>query len=1002
PICKKKLRIGSTGGLYCEDHKFFPWIKVTRESISNSNVDILISNPESIDFLLISPLEEKKRVLGEIPSNYPLKYIVFDEIHIWNGISGAGLKLFIERLKNFYIKNNPQVILLSATVKNPEKLIKSITTSKNFEAIEYVPERINGDFNVDFNKLKPCTFEDLMYVYYYIYFISPNIENLNYLTNNYEHILQNLILLDLIQINENGKIILKNDILLFENLINSNEVIEDRNKFKEFINFLIENFEFKDRWRNLILKKIPEIPYLINLVSQRKKYAINFITLDELKQLLQEKSNTLNITNENISMYLNFGRIADLLTDRYHIFIKPKEKIFWCKKCLILQDKEQCECGEPTYELKFCKKCHEVFYIDSRSSETSKNKIKSVYYEINNLDHCPGCGKSITNLYDIGVPYNTLISYLISAVCRLNNSQKILIFSDGRASAEKIANNIIKYDYSLVAERIFLKILLESDGVKNSKDIYFEMIKRISKYYSDFYKKDELDYISEEIINGFFRQNLKPLANITEMFHSFEYALVTAKCLDELADNYDVILGHEIVKMFTININNLKFTKNKVKFKFRAKPGYPIERALNKLNKKFKNLNLEDIKIRLYRIFWLLLKNNVISEIYNQEIEDLLSRQKGLENEKINEIRDYISIERENFQNYLIGINSNLKCKSGLFTRDLIQDDFDIKIVNKAYYCLNCYSSYPLKDEKLDKCPVCGSIKIIIGSRIEKINSNGNTFFKGLGYFKIDSNWKFNLDHWAYELLAKALDEYIKKVAIAVHRAGIPYSLRGIIEESFRKNPPLINAISSTPTLELGIDIGSLDSLCLTGIPPLLTNYVQRSGRTGRIIGTSSFVFNIIRNKHAIDNYYFNNLDSYFKDFKPLFIPNPKDFDIVYASHILCVICTYLARNPDQQNTYYKIFKIPESYQNVRNYYKRVITHLKCLIKLCITEKKNEIECLLRDNYGEHSVTIFNRLFNDKNNDLFLLKIANSFFGMLNKIDADQTAINKFTELYKS
>ncbi|MDP8928571.1 MAG: DEAD/DEAH box helicase [Actinomycetota bacterium] len=90
------------------------------------------------------------------------------------------------------------------------------------------------------------------------------------------------------------------------------------------------------------------------------------------------------------------------------------------------------------------------------------------------------------------------------------------------------------------------------------------------------------------------------------------------------------------------------------------------------------------------------------------------------------------------------------------------------------------------------------------------------------------------------------------------HTAQVPGPLREERERRFRADPPQLSVLFCSPTMELGIDIASLNVVGMRNVPPTPANYAQRSGRAGRS-GQPAFVFVYCSTGSAHDQFYFNH-----------------------------------------------------------------------------------------------------------------------------------------------
>lgn len=66
----------------------------------------------------------------------------------------------------------------------------------------------------------------------------------------------------------------------------------------------------------------------------------------------------------------------------------------------------------------------------------------------------------------------------------------------------------------------------------------------------------------------------------------------------------------------------------------------------------------------------------------------------------------------------------------------------------------------------------------------------------------------------------------------AEHTAQVDKSVARQLQESFKKHR--INILACSTTMEMGVDLGNLEVVMLSSVPPMPANYKQRAGRSGR------------------------------------------------------------------------------------------------------------------------------------------------------------------------
>jgi len=118
---------------------------------------------------------------------------------------------------------------------------------------------------------------------------------------------------------------------------------------------------------------------------------------------------------------------------------------------------------------------------------------------------------------------------------------------------------------------------------------------------------------------------------------------------------------------------------------------------------------------------------------------------------------------------------------------------------------------------------------------------------------------------------------------ISVYRAGYLPEERRAIEQQLKEGR--LRGVVSTNALELGIDVGSLDAVIISGYPGTMMSTRQQAGRAGRKGGESLAV--LIAQANPLDQYFMHHPDQFFSRSHELAIIDTNNPYIV-SGHLLC------------------------------------------------------------------------------------------------------------------
>ena len=170
---------------------------------------------------------------------------------------------------------------------------------------------------------------------------------------------------------------------------------------------------------------------------------------------------------------------------------------------------------------------------------------------------------------------------------------------------------------------------------------------------------------------------------------------------------------------------------------------------------------------------------------------------------------------------------------------------------NVASELLSLAKYYELVDERTEE-----------NKKYYQVYSTALLIEKGNGIPK-NKKWKNEYFQVLYETIGKQFvsrSNEIFSYVSAEHTAQVSSEEREILEKRFREEPGFtpLPVLYCSPTMELGIDISSLNTVYMRNVPPTPANYAQRSGRAGRS-GQAALVVTYCASQSPHDQWYFKH-----------------------------------------------------------------------------------------------------------------------------------------------
>jgi hypothetical protein len=825
---------------------------ISREQMRKSPPHILITNYSMLEYLLLRPDDH---VFFNPPFNAHWRYLVLDEAHSYHGAKGIEVSMLLRRVKAKLNSQKLNYVLTSATLGEKED---------NPKVVEFASVLCSAPFFEDevirSEKTIPMAVDEIQR------------NELSLFSELAREIRDNSPKEDLLQI------IQKYSKLPIDESMSTEEIL--------YYLILHDDFYYK-------LRQVLATPKTLE---------------DASKQLEVEEA----LLSDYIAVASNAEKDGDRIFEaKYHLFIKGIEGVFVTlapSNKLFLQKRDELhnkisDRSEEVYkvfEITFCYNCNVIFIIGM--IEGNKLIQPSVNHESNRLE-----AFMLVESEDVDEEIEKPEYYHLCSIC--GSIQRSTAIGDFPCNHDR---------------RFFQKVLRVGDekkqyldelhacpscGIRNSRRnillpfylsqdlataiiataLYKELPeKKISKKYEPFHdffgESGSKQVVNEEKITKQFLtfSDSRQSAAFFSPYLSITYKeALTKRLMSEVASQYVHQMSHEgmSLKNFVQHIEELMDEHNINDKDERNREAW-LETLKEMSNFKSKNA-LQNLGILYFEI---------------EDISDKGNEQYGLSKDEVNTLFKLmasrflaeaavsipIGLTRAHYKRITISglersfekeksdksylVNWLPKGKINLYTKFLsrlinakdpklvLEEIWDL-FVSRGYLSL-INNAYKVKSEKIkvrkpDKLFICSRCKKITPYNIRNFCIHGNCYGELMEY-----DFTNGLKNPHYRNLYTELS--LQDMKVREHTAQLSSDCAYQYQNEFKDKK--INILSCSTTFEMGVDIGTLETIFLRNMPPSPANYIQRAGRAGRSTKSAAYALTYCLNNSHDLNFFKNPL----------------------------------------------------------------------------------------------------------------------------------------------